>query len=113
MSVERALHAWSPDLDISLRSRATHGDRDQQTALASLTDKGAFTADLSDALASGDADMVVHSWKDLPLEERPDTEVAATLERADPRDLLLVRRDAIARKPGVLSVFSSSPRRAF
>lgn len=113
MSVERALRACSPALDISLRWRATLGDRDQQTSLVNLTDKGAFTADLSDALGFGDADIVVHSWKDLPLEERRDTEVAATLARADPRDLLLVRRDVVTRRPAVLSVLSSSPRRAF
>src|SRR6185295_6476799 len=65
MSVERALRSRWPDLDISFVHRATLGDRDQQSALAEMTDKGAFTADLSDALVSRDADLVVHSWKDL------------------------------------------------
>jgi hydroxymethylbilane synthase len=113
MSVERALRAQFPDLDITLRERGTLGDRDQQTTLSTLTDKGAFTADLSDALGNGEADIVVHSWKDLPIEGRADTEVAATLERADPRDLLLVRRDVVERRGPVLSVLSSSPRRGF
>jgi hydroxymethylbilane synthase len=111
MSVERALRARWPDLDINLVHRATLGDRDQQSALSQMTDKGAFTADLSDALVSGDSDVVVHSWKDLPLECRPETMIGATLERADPRDLLLVRRDVVAKRPRVLTVLSSSPRR--
>jgi hydroxymethylbilane synthase len=113
MSVERALRKRFPGIDMVLKQRATLGDRDQQTTLSTLTDKGAFTADLSEALVSGDADIVVHSWKDLPLEGRPDTEVAATLERADPRDVLLVRRDVVGQRPPVLRILSSSPRRAF
>ncbi|HET9372523.1 MAG TPA: hydroxymethylbilane synthase, partial [Vicinamibacterales bacterium] len=93
--------------------RAAAGDRDQQTPLAAMPDKGAFTADLSDALADGAADLVVHSWKDLPLEPRPDTVIAATLERADPRDLLLIRRDVIADRPPLIRILTSSPRRAW
>ena len=60
-----------------------------------------------------DADLVVHSWKDLPIESHAGTMVAATLERADPRDVLLVRRDVVRDKPAALSVLSSSPRRAW
>ncbi len=56
---------------------------------------------------------MVHSWKDLPLEDRPGTTIAATLPRADPRDVLLVRRDAIEQQPRVLRVLSSSPRRSW
>ena len=48
--------------------------RDVATPLSALVDKGAFTADLSEALAAGGADAIVHSWKDLPLEPRPTTE---------------------------------------
>jgi hydroxymethylbilane synthase len=55
----------------------------------------------------------VHSWKDLPLEGRPDTEIAATLERADTRDVLLVRRDVVTTRPNVLRILSSSPRRSW
>jgi len=113
MSVERTLLAKYPDFDVSRLHRPTLGDRDQQSSLTSLTDKGAFTADLSDALASGAADLVVHSWKDLPLEGPPETEVAGTLERADPRDLLLVRRDVVDRRSPMLNVLSSSPRRTW
>lgn len=113
LQVARALEARWPELDVILRTRTASGDRDTTTPLASLVDKGAFTADLSGALAEGDADAVVHSWKDLPLEGRPDTAIVATLERADPRDVLLVRRDVLAERPRVLRVLSSSPRRSW
>jgi hydroxymethylbilane synthase len=113
MLVGRALQARFPDLDVTFATRVSAGDRDTTTPLASLTDKGAFTTDLSDALASGEADAVVHSWKDLPLEDRAGTSLAATLERADPRDVLLIRRDVLIERPTVLEILSSSPRRSW
>jgi hydroxymethylbilane synthase len=113
MLVGRALQARFPDLEVRMLTRASAGDRDTQTPLASMPDKGAFTADLSDALLAGAADLVVHSWKDLPLENREGTYVAATLERADPRDVLIVRRDVIAARPRTIRILSSSPRRGW
>jgi len=113
MLVGRALEAAHPGTTISYLTRTSAGDRDTDTPLASLPDKGAFTADLTGALLTGGADMVVHSWKDLPLEGRPDTIIAATLERADPRDVLLMRRDAVSARPPIVRMLSSSPRRAW
>jgi hydroxymethylbilane synthase len=49
----------------------------------------------------------------LPLESRADTVIGATLERADPRDVLLVRRDSVMRRPGVVRILTSSPRRTW
>ena len=111
--VGSALLARFPDVDLIYDTRASAGDRDTATPLASLTDKGVFTADLSSALASGAADLVVHSWKDLPLDLPSGHVIGATLERADPRDMLLVRRDVVAERPSKLRVLSSSPRRAW
>ena len=111
--VGRALQSRFPDVDVSYVTRASAGDLDTTTPLASLPDKGAFTADLSSALDSGAADLVVHSWKDLPLDLPPGHVIGGTLERADPRDVLLVRRDVVAQRPPTIRVLSSSPRRAW
>ena len=111
--VERALTARWPEITVERTTRSSTGDRDAQMVLWAATDKGLFTSDLSQALVDGTADLVVHSWKDLPTAGRPDTEVAATLDRADPRDVLLVRRSVIASRPLAISVLSSSPRRAW
>ena len=113
MLVARAVEARWPETEVVLLTRAAAGDRDTITPLASLPDKGAFTADLSEALCAGDVDAVVHSWKDLPLEDRPGAGIAATLARADPRDVLLVRQDAVRRRPSALTILSSSPRRSW
>ena len=112
-TVARAIESSWPGVQIVFLSRSAKGDRDVTKPLSSLPDKGAFTADLSHALATDDADIVVHSWKDLPLESAPGTMVAATLERADPRDVLLVREDVAAARPHSLRILSSSPRRAW
>ena len=109
----RALRTRWPDLDVTLATRTSAGDRDSRVALWTAADKGLFTADLSEMVASGEADAAVHSWKDLPIESHPRTEIAATLERADPRDVLLVRRDVVERRSETLTVLSSSPRRAW
>lgn len=111
--VAAAITARWPNVGTRLISRPAAGDLDRQMALAAAEHKGLFTADLSDALARGDADIVVHSWKDLPIASRPDTVVAATLARADVRDVLLVRRDAVDARPSSFHVLTSSPRRAW
>ena len=110
--VERTLQRILPGASITRTARDSSGDRDRQTPLWQLGDKGAFTSDLSDALTSGAADLVVHSWKDLPIEPRRDTLVAATLPRGDARDVLLIRQDAADGRTPWLRILSSSPRRA-
>ncbi len=111
--VARALRTRWPDLDVQLVTRSSQGDRDRRVSLWAAESKGLFTADLSTTLAAGEADAAVHSWKDLPVAGSGETVIAATLERADPRDVLLVHREAVAaRRPG-LAVLTSSPRRAW
>jgi hydroxymethylbilane synthase len=111
--VARALQSRWPGLDVVRMTRTSEGDRDRSLDLWSAAAKGVFTADLSQQLVTDEADLVVHSWKDLPIEPYAGTMVAATLERADARDVLLVRLDVVRRRPAALNVLSSSPRRAW
>ena len=111
--VERALRAAHPHLQIECITRTSAGDQDQTSPLWKLPDKGAFTADLSQALIAGHADIAVHSFKDLPTEMPRGTRIAGALPRADARDVLVVRRDVAVERPSALRVLSSSPRRAW
>lgn len=111
--VQRALRDAHAGIDVECLTRAAAGDRDLTSPLWKMTDKGAFTADLSDALLRGEADVVVHSFKDLPVESSGGTRVAGALPRADARDVLLVRRAVLDERPERLTVLSSSPRRAW
>ena len=111
--VSRALKAAHSGLEVECLTRASAGDRDQVSPLWQMGDRGAFTADLSQALLQDEADIVVHSFKDMPIRLPEGTEVAGTLPRADPRDVLLIRRPAADEKPAALNILSSSPRRAW
>ncbi|MFM7102396.1 MAG: hydroxymethylbilane synthase [Verrucomicrobiota bacterium] len=52
---------------------------------------GLFTSEIQAALQRGEADIAVHSLKDLPTGSPEGLRLAATLPRADPREVLLYR----------------------
>ena len=87
------------------------GDKNLTDPLWKIPERGVFTEDFVEDLHSGKTDIVVHSWKDLPTEPRPGLAILCTPKRADPRDLLLVRKSALGKKQ--LKVLTSSPRRAY
>src|SRR5947207_5484921 len=82
-----------PQLLFDIKVIKTTGDKLQ---IASLVDaklpKGLFTKELETALLSGDAQMAVHSLKDLPTELPQGLKLGAVSQRADPRDVLVYRK---------------------
>lgn len=94
--VKTKLEALGHGVDLVLIE--TQGDKDQQP-FALMQGQGFFTKAVQDAVLAGEADVAVHSHKDLPSAVMPGLEIAAVTERADPRDVLLVRPekfDAVA-----------------
>jgi hydroxymethylbilane synthase len=74
---------------------------------------GVFTSALRDALAAGDIDVAVHSYKDLPTKPDPRLTLAAVPVREDPRDALVARDDlTLGELPPGSTVGTGSPRRA-
>ncbi len=67
----------------------SEGDLDLTTPLAEMGGKGVFTKALDDALLSGEIDLAVHSFKDLPTDNPLPLKVAAVPRRHDPRDTLV------------------------
>src|SRR5258708_3914725 len=112
--VGEALEAAHPQIEINYSFHESLGDRNQNDPLWQMPEKGVFTQDFREGLLRGDFDLVVHSWKDLAIEENPETEIAATLPRADARDLVLVREDRWPKvlRTGVITILTSSPRRS-
>lgn len=113
-----AARKLSKKLEIEYRFRSSLGDQRGDDPLWKMPEKGVFTEDFLSDLETGKVDLVVHSWKDLPVQERASTMIAATLDRADVRDVILVRRDHWeARKRGNESgpfrILTSSPRRTY
>jgi hydroxymethylbilane synthase len=86
--VESALLAQGVAVEI-VKIRTT-GDRKKQEPLSEIGAKGLFTKELESALRRKKVDCCVHSLKDLPTEQPDGLELAAILEREDPRDVLVI-----------------------
>ena len=87
-----------PRLTFELNIIKTTGDKLQTASLANpdaSLPKGLFTKELEVALLNGEADLAVHSLKDLPTELPAGLVLGAVGQRADVRDVL-VYRDAEA-----------------
>jgi hydroxymethylbilane synthase len=110
--VGQALQKNNPGLKIEYHFRESLGDKNLTDALWKMPEKGVFTEDFYQDLQNEKTDLVVHSWKDLPTENKPDTLIAATLPRGDQRDILLFKKTSVDKKPTTIKIFSSSPRRA-
>ena len=74
----------------------TSGDASQASGqrLADIGGKGLFAKEIHEALLDRRVDMAVHSLKDLETELPPGIVLACTLEREDPRDVLILGPDA-------------------
>lgn len=97
--------------EIELVEVATPGDR--SSAPIPEVGVGVFVSSLRDALAAGEVDIAVHSYKDLPT--RPDSRLvlAAVPPREDPRDALVARDGLVLGElPSGSRVGTGSPRRA-
>jgi hydroxymethylbilane synthase len=85
----------------------TTGDRQAEWSLAEKGGKGLFTRELEEALLRGDADLAVHSAKDLPGDVVAGLSTAGYLPREDPRDMLVVRTGVVTPR----TMATGSPRR--
>lgn len=83
-----------PDCRFELKIIKTTGDKLQTASMAQegkVLPKGLFTKELEVALLNGEADLAVHSLKDLPTELPTGLKLGAVGKREDVRDVLLYR----------------------
>lgn len=114
--VKQALERLPESPEVFVRIVRTTGDRELNISLGRPGDKiakGLFTKELEEALLRGEIDVAVHSLKDLPTELPPELELAATLPRHDPVDVLISKSaKSLGEIPAGGLVATSSPRRA-
>lgn len=82
-----------PEKEFEIVSMSTLGDQILNIALPKIGEKSLFTKELETALAAGCVDFIVHSLKDLPTALPDQMVIGAVLEREDPRDALVIRKD--------------------
>ncbi|MCI5044515.1 MAG: hydroxymethylbilane synthase [Aquisalinus sp.] len=98
---------------LAIKTYVTQGDKRLAGSLASIGGKGLFTKEIEHALLNGEADIAVHSMKDMPAEMPDGLVTVAVPAREDPRDAFI---SDLAKSPWELpqsAVFgTSSVRRA-
>lgn len=78
-------------VETELLKLVTTGDKQVEWSLEQKGGKGLFTSELEGALQRGEADVAVHSTKDLPGDMPAGLAVAGYLPREDTRDVLVLR----------------------
>lgn len=110
--VAAALRALDEVGSVELVPLSTRGDEILDKSLQKIGGKGLFIKELEAAMLAGDADIAVHSMKDVPAEMPDGFCIAAVLERANYADALVARDAAsFAELPQQARIGSSSLRR--
>jgi hydroxymethylbilane synthase len=110
--VRAQLSLLYPQCSIEILGMTTRGDQILDRALSKVGGKGLFVKELEVAMADGRADLAVHSLKDVPMDLPQGFELAAVLEREDPRDAFVSNDYAsLAELPAGAVVGTSSLRR--
>ncbi|UKN00790.1 hydroxymethylbilane synthase [Paracrocinitomix mangrovi] len=73
----------------------TKGDKIQDLSFDKIEGKGFFTKEIEAALIDNEIDLAVHSHKDLETTPPEGLVIAAVSARANPVDVLLVRKEAV------------------
>ncbi len=68
-----------PDEEFEIKVISSAGDKDRKTPVDRFRSPGVFTGALESALAAGEVDVAVHSYKDLPTETADDIEAIIEL----------------------------------
>ncbi|MGQ0287269.1 hydroxymethylbilane synthase [Pasteurellaceae bacterium 22721_9_1] len=110
--VKDRLQALYPDLQIELVKMVTKGDIILDTPLAKIGGKGLFVKELENALLNGEADIAVHSMKDVPMQFPEGLGLSVICKREDPRDAFVSNKyHSLAELPQGAVVGTSSLRR--
>ncbi|MBK3868880.1 hydroxymethylbilane synthase [Pseudomonas stutzeri] len=110
--VKARLETSHPGLKVSLVPMVSRGDKLLDAPLAKIGGKGLFVKELETALLENQADIAVHSMKDVPMEFPEGLGLYCICEREDPRDAFVSNHfDSLDALPPGSVVGTSSLRR--
>ena len=91
--VKNELKKNFPDLEVEIKKVKTKGDILLDKPLDRSLDKGYFVKEIQELLIQNKIDIAVHSLKDLPVDKIDELEISAILERANPQDVFLSKKN--------------------
>jgi hydroxymethylbilane synthase len=110
--VAAALRRLHPGLVVEIVGMTTKGDKILDAPLAKVGGKGLFVKELEQGMLTGEADIAVHSMKDVPVSFPAGLHLPVIMEREDPRDAFVSNRFArLGELPEKARVGTSSLRR--
>ncbi|MEK6672321.1 MAG: hydroxymethylbilane synthase, partial [Nitrospirota bacterium] len=89
--IKSQLQSLYPDLQVDLNKIKTTGDKILDVPLAKVGGKGLFVKEIEEALLKGEADIAVHSMKDVPTDFPEGLHLPVITKREDPRDAFISR----------------------
>ncbi len=105
MQTVELLQKAHPSILFEVKKFSTQGDRNQKSSLTEFGGMGVFVKELEQALLTNEADIAIHSLKDMPSVQPENLCLAAFPRREDPRDIFVVENMPVK------TVGTGSPRR--
>lgn len=110
--VKRRLEEAHTGLKVELVTMTTQGDKILDTPLAKIGGKGLFVKELEQGMLEGNADIAVHSIKDVPMEFPEGLFLSTILKREEPCDAFVSsHHDSLDQLPQGAVIGTSSLRR--
>ena len=111
--IKSQLKELDPSLEIELNKIKTTGDKILDVPLAQVGGKGLFVKEIEEAMLRGEADLAVHSMKDVPTELPERLHLSTITKREDPRDAFIAGKgiNSFSELPQGANVGTSSLRR--
>jgi hydroxymethylbilane synthase len=110
--VAAQLREVNPGLEVVIHKVVTQGDTNHHTQFNHIADTGIFVRELETALLSKEADLAVHSLKDMPTIIPEGLSLAAVTERLDTRDVLITNGRKLKDLPAGAVIGTGSFRRS-
>ncbi|MBC8414621.1 hydroxymethylbilane synthase, partial [bacterium] len=82
----------NPDFEVTLNKIKTTGDKILDVPLAQVGGKGLFVKEIEEAMLRNEADLAVHSMKDVPTELPEELHLSTITKREDPRDAFIAHK---------------------